>query len=53
MSLSTIPPYDPYFTFLVLEMTPGYIFTSEDLELGMANEREQVTLFFLIPYYVK
>lgn len=46
MSLSTIPPYNPYFTFFVLELITGYILTSEDLELGIANETDQVTFFF-------
>lgn len=53
MSLSTIPPYDPYFTFLVFELTAGYIITSEGLEVGIADEREQVIFFFLVPCYLK
>ena len=34
------------FTFLVSEVTPGYILTSEDLELGTTDERDHATFVF-------
>ncbi|KAL6039014.1 hypothetical protein STEG23_007144, partial [Scotinomys teguina] len=35
------------FTILVSAVTPGYVLTSEDLELGASDERENAMLVFL------
>ena len=36
-----------HFTFLVSAVTPGYVSTSQDLELGTSSEGEHVTFAFL------
>lgn len=40
----------PFPTFLTSAVTPGYVLTPEDLELGASDEREHVALDCLIQY---
>ena len=49
VSLSSDPALhaDSLFTLWVSEVTPGYIFPSEDLEIGASDEREGEMLAFL------
>lgn len=38
----------PFFSFMVFAVNPGYILTSEDLNLGILDEREHVILVILV-----
>lgn len=42
---SPLPPTPCLFTFLVSAVTPGYIFTLEDLKLGTSDDREPATFW--------
>lgn len=45
-------PGNSAFTLLVSEVTPGYVLTSEDSELGVSGEKENAIFAFLCLGYL-
>lgn len=49
LSLELCPTSLSLISLLIFTVTPGYVRTPEDLELGTANEREHTMFIFLDP----